>query len=115
MQKSTITIDVTLDPQRMPEQIHWAASDSTADMQQRAKALCLAFWDGADRTALRIDLWTKDMMVDEMGDFYYQMLLSMGDTFRKATRNEALSEELKTFAHEFQRKFRDSLSEQQAI
>jgi len=43
------------------------------------------------------------------------MLLSMGDTFRKATRNEALSEELKTFAREFQRKFRDSLSEQQAI
>ena len=70
MQKSTITIDVLLDPNKIPEQINWEASDSTAGMAQKAKAMCLAFWDGADKSALRIELWTKDMMVDEMGDFY---------------------------------------------
>ena len=48
---------------------------ATADMAQKAKAMCIAFWDGADKTALRIDLWTKDMMVDEMADFYYQMFI----------------------------------------
>ena len=60
MQKSTITIDIILDPNKIPEQINWQASDSTAAMKQKAKAMCLAFWDGADKTALRIDLWTKD-------------------------------------------------------
>ena len=29
----------------------------------------LSFWDSTDKSALRIDLWTKDMMVDEMADF----------------------------------------------
>jgi len=98
-----------LGPNKIPEQINWEASDSTADMKQRAKAMCLAFWDAADKSALRIDLWTKDMMVDEMGDFYYQMFMSMADTFKRATRQEALSEEMKIFAKGFIEKFRETL------
>ncbi|MBS1733001.1 MAG: gliding motility protein GldC [Bacteroidetes bacterium] len=114
MQTSTISIDVLLDNNRIPEQINWQASDSTADMKQKAKAMCLAFWDAADRSALRIDLWTKDMMVDEMGDFFYQMLVSLADTFQRATQQQELSEEMKTFAKEFIEKFRaNELSKQQ--
>jgi gliding motility-associated protein GldC len=108
MNKSTITIDVLLDPNKIPEQINWEASDSNAAMKQKAKAMCLAFWDGADKTAMRIDLWTKDMMVDEMGDFFYQMLMTMADTFKRATQQEALSEEMKTFAKGFVKKFRET-------
>ena len=112
MQKSTITIDVLLDPNKFPEQINWEASDSTADMKQKAKAMCLAFWDAGDKSALRIDLWTKDMMVDEMGDFFYQMLTTMADTFKRATNQEALAEEMKTFAKGFIGKFREELAKQ---
>ena len=108
MDKSTITIDVILDPNKIPEQINWQASDSNAEMKQKAKAMCIAFWDGADKSALRIDLWTKDMMVDEMGDFYYQMLMTMADTFKRATQQEELSEEMKTFAKGFIKKFQDT-------
>ncbi len=114
MQKSTITIDVTLDANKIPEHIGWSATDSTAEMQQRAKAMCLAFWDAADKSALRIDLWTKDMMVDEMGDFFYQMMMTMADTFKRATNNEALAEEMKTFASSFFKKFRDEMIKDQS-
>ena len=93
MNQSSIKIDVLLDPDKIPEQIHWQASDSTADMMQKAKAMSIAFWDGADKTALRIDLWTKDMMVDEMADFYYQMLMGMADSFKRATRQEEMRKE----------------------
>ena len=113
MQKSTITIDVLLDPNKIPQQILWEASDSSAEMKQKAKAMCLAFWDAGDKTALRIDLWTKDMMVDEMGDFYYQMLTSMADSFKRSTQQEELSEELKAFAKNFIEKFRVELAKQQ--
>ena len=109
MHKSTIKVDVLLDPNKIPEQINWQATDSSADMMQKAKALSIAFWDGADRTALRIDLWTKDMMVDEMGDFFYQMMMTMADTFQRATKNNTLSEEMKTFAKDFYKKFRDDM------
>lgn len=92
----------------MPEQISWQATDSSADMAQKAKAMCIAFWDANDKTAMRIDLWTKEMMVDEMADFYYQMLISMADTFKRATQNQELCDDMKTFAKNFFEKFRQS-------
>lgn len=106
MHKSNISIDVYLDDQKVPEQIKWKASDSSADMDQMAKAMMLAFWDGADKSALRIDLWTKDMMVDEMADFYYQLLMTMADTFNRATNQPDLSAEMKEFAKDFMQKFK---------
>src|SRR5215510_736423 len=105
MNQSTIKIDVLLDPNKVPEQINWSATDSTANMVQKAKAMSVAFWDGADKTALRIDLWTKDMMVDEMADFYYQMLMSMADTFKRATRQQGMTDDMKNFAKAFKKKF----------
>ncbi len=114
MHKSTISIDVMLDNNKIPEQILWEASDSSAEMKQKAKAFCLAFWDGQDKTALRIDLWTKDMMVDEMGDFFYQMIMTMADTLNRATKQEALCSEMKTFAKEFFNKFRAEQLKQNA-
>lgn len=105
--KSNISIDVLLDTDRVPEQITWSATDSTADMQQKAKAMLLAFWDGADKSALRIDLWTKEMMVDEMADFYYQVLMTMADTFLRATNHPELTNEMKEYAKLFLNRFKE--------
>lgn len=107
MQESTITIDVQLDPDKVPSQISWNASASTAEEAQKAKAMMLAFWDGAEKTALRIDLWTKEMMVDEMADFFYQTFLTMADTYQRATRNEEQVTDIKNFARDFYKKFQE--------
>ncbi len=56
MSKSTIKIDVTLDESRTPQAIEWSASDVSHDDAQHARAMLLSFWDGKDKTALRIDL-----------------------------------------------------------
>lgn len=107
MSKSTIQIDVTLDADRMPEQISWNASGTTAEENRIAKAVLLSLWDGTDRAALRIDLWTKAMMVDEMADFFYQTFMTMADTYGSATRQDELSEDIRNFAKAFYKKFRD--------
>jgi gliding motility-associated protein GldC len=98
---------VILDEDKMPEQINWKASDTSADAARKAKAMMLAFWDGADKTALRIDLWTKDMMVDEMADFFYQTFMTMAETYHRATQNAALVKDIKDFAKDFYSKFRE--------
>jgi gliding motility-associated protein GldC len=115
MHKSSIKIDILLDPDKVPENITWQASDSSAEMVQKAKAMCIAFWDGADKTAMRIDLWTKDMMVDEMGEFFYQMIFTMSDTFLRATKNETQANEMKQFANDFIKKFRASQIKENSI
>ena len=91
----------------VPDLISWKATDTTADAPQKAKAMMLAFWDGADRTALRIDLWSKDMMVDEMADFFYQSFMAMAETYRRATKNAGLANDIKNFAKDFYGKFRE--------
>lgn len=91
----------------MPESISWSASESTMEEVRDAKAMILSFWDGNDKTALRIDLWTKQMMVDEMADFYFQTMMSLADTFDRATRQTELVNDLKRFAKEFYTKFQE--------
>ena len=113
MNTSTITVDVMLDQEKIPQAIDWSASQSNSDGRQRAKAMALAFWDGAEKAAFRIDLWTKDMMVDEMAEFYYQNLMGLADSFARATHQEELVGDLRRFAGEFSRKFR-RLQEEQA-
>jgi gliding motility-associated protein GldC len=108
MQNSTITIDVTLDEDKVPQQISWRATDSTADMAQKAKAMMISFWDPADKSALRIDLWTKEMMVDEMADFFYQTFMTMADTYHRATQHAEITNDIKEFAKSFYTKFRET-------
>lgn len=107
MRKSSINIEVQLDDERVPEQINWNATDTTAEAAHKAKAMMLAFWDGADKTAMRIDLWTKEMMVDEMADFFYQTFMTMAETWHRATQDPVLVGEMKEFAKGFYSKFRE--------
>ncbi|MRG46848.1 gliding motility protein GldC [Chitinophaga sp. SYP-B3965] len=110
--ESTIQIKVALDENKVPEKIEWTASDSTADRMNKAKAMMVAFWDGADKTALRIDLWTKEMMVDEMADFFYQTMMTMADTYQRATPWADQANDLRAFATDFYKKFEEKLKNQ---
>ena len=94
-----------VDEKKVPETIAWHASETSIEKVQKAKAMMLAFWDGAEKTALRIDLWTKDMMVDEMADFFYQTIMTMADTYGRATHYHDQVDEMKKFAKEFHHKF----------
>lgn len=107
MPESSIEIKVQTDESRIPTAISWKASDSTTENPQKSKAMMLSFWDGAEKTALRIDLWTKDMMIDEMADFFYQTMMTMADTYGRATNHKELVEEMKKSAHDFYHKSRE--------
>ena len=106
MTESSIEIKVTLDENKMPSAIGWSAPDNTTENTRKAKAFLLSLWDGSEKTALRIDLWTKDMMIDEMEDFFYQTLMTMADTYQKATRHDDLALEMKNFAKTIHQKSR---------
>ena len=99
MKQSEIKFTITLDDNKMPEKIDWSASDAKAE--STSKAVMIALWDTGEKNTLRIDLWTKDMMVDEMKQFYHQNLLSMADTFERATGEVETAKAMRNFAQEF--------------
>lgn len=112
MHQSTINVQVTLDEDKMPETIEWNAPDGGIDGLQKAKGMLLSLWDGEEKSALRIDLWTKKMMVDEMNDFFYQTFFGMADTFARATNNTEIAESIKDFAKKFHKQASEALSKE---
>jgi gliding motility-associated protein GldC len=87
MRKSSIQIDVTLDAQNLPETITWQTSDNPGEVNE-TKTFALSFWDEKEFGIRRIDLWTKDMFVLEMKQFFLQTMGAMNDTLRSATNDE---------------------------
>ena len=102
--KSEIKIFVELDNQKMPVNIEWEATDAGFDGKKPAKTLMLSLWDEKENVTLGIDLWTKEMTVEEMNLHYHQMLFKMADTFERATLNTEAAKLLKDFSSKFAKK-----------
>ncbi len=101
--QSEIKINVELDENRVPEKLHWTARDGGV-ANQEAKAVMLSVWDQKTQESMRIDLWTKDMPVDEMKVFFHQTLVSMSHTFERATGDKKMSETMRDFCDYFAEK-----------
>lgn len=101
--KSTIELTVELDENRVPEKLHWSAEDGGINNEE-AKAMMLSVWDQNQQETLRIDLWTKDMPVDEMQIFFHQTLVSMANAYKRATQDEKMYETMKDFCDYFAEK-----------
>ncbi|MCO4820916.1 MAG: gliding motility protein GldC [Flavobacteriaceae bacterium] len=100
---SKIELNVELDENRVPETLLWSAQDGGINNEE-AKAMMLSVWDHQAKETLRIDLWTKDMPVDEMKQFFHQTLVAMSDTFNRATQDEKMTATMKDFCDYFAEK-----------
>lgn len=99
MKTSNIAIQVQLDANHVPERIAWEAEDNGA--RSASKAMLLSLWDEQERNTLRIDLWTKEMTVEEMKAFFHQNILTMADTFERATGEGKMAAQMRDFAAYF--------------
>ena len=92
MSKSKIIFDVELDKDHVPEKISWSATDNPqGDTPSETKAVSIALWDQAQKQSLRIDLWSKDMPVDEMKKFYIECLAGLGDSIKRSTGDDEMA------------------------
>jgi gliding motility-associated protein GldC len=100
---SEIKFQIDLDENKVPETLTWSALDAGVENEE-AKAIMLSIWDSKAKESLRIDLWTKDMPVDEMKIFFHQTLVSMADTFKRATNDEKMADTMMDFCNYFAEK-----------
>lgn len=99
MKTSAINITVHLDENRVPERIDWEAEDG--GIKSSSKAVLLSVWDEKEANTLRIDLWTKEMSVEEMKAFFHQNLLTLSDTFERATGESKMAAQMRDFGAYF--------------
>lgn len=100
---SKIEFTVELDENKIPESISWKAEDGGID-NESSKAIMLSVWDHKKKDTLRMDLWTKDMPVDEMKQFFHQTLVSMAASFERATDDQKMAATMRDFCDYFSEK-----------
>ena len=100
LKKAKINIEIELNENNIAENISWLASDSGQDYID-SKSMILSMWDGEKKEALSIDIWTKDMTVQEMKFFTFQILLKMNEVIKKSTGDEKLVSEMQKFIKKF--------------
>lgn len=93
MKKSTITFTINLDDKNIPETISWDATDKPEAGPSETKAISVALWDHTQKNTLRIDLWAKDMPVDEMKRFYIDCLGGLAQSMLNSTGDELMANE----------------------
>lgn len=99
-----IDISIELDDKQVPEKIIWNAGDAGLDKPADCRAMLLSLWDNDQKQTLKLDLWTKDMTVDEMKLFFYETLVTMADTLESSTKDERISGDMRDFCDYFAEK-----------
>jgi gliding motility-associated protein GldC len=100
---SQIKINIQLDENRVPEKLTWAAVEGGVELEE-AKAFILSVWNSTEKSAKCIELWTKDMAVDDMKIFFHQTLISMTETFQRATGDDKMAATMQDFCDYFAEK-----------
>lgn len=99
MSENTITIKVSTDENHVPTDIVWSAEGEDVENRQ-AKAMWLAIWDEKDGASMNMDLWTKDMSVDEMKRFVCDSMMTLANTLETATSDKGHAEAMRGFTSE---------------
>jgi gliding motility-associated protein GldC len=94
MKKSDVNFSVELDQNNIPEKIFWEATDKPDPGLSETKSLSVAIWDHTQKNTLRIDLWTKDMPVQDMKRFHVECLGGIAQSILTSTQDEFMSNEV---------------------
>lgn len=94
MKTSEINFKVALDANNLPDKIWWEATDKPEPGLSETKAISISIWDHLQKNTMRIDLWTKDMPVNEMKRFYIECMGGIAQSVLSATGDERISSEI---------------------
>ena len=85
----------------MPEKIFWEATEKPDEAPTETKAISVSLWDDKSMNAMRMDLWTKEMTIEEMKRFFVNSLGGLAQTILTSTGDEYLSNETNKLCNTF--------------
>lgn len=104
---SKVNFTVELDEKNVPQKIEWEATDADFDGKKECKAMMISIWDKKEELTLAIDLWTNEMLVNDMNTFFLQVFRKMSDTYLRSTSNNELSKLIREFSDQFAEKIEE--------
>lgn len=98
---SEIKFSIQLDDKKLPRKIEWEATDAGFEGKKQCSTMMISLWDKEEKVTMGIDLWTKDMTVEDMNVHFYQMISKMADTYLRSTNNNDAAKMIEDFGKEF--------------
>ncbi len=99
MKRSELHFSIELDDQNIPDKIFWLATDNNPEEKvYETKGIAVSIWDQDNKNTMKLDLWTKEMQVDEMKKFMIETLVGMGETLKTATGDDFMVSEIANLA-----------------
>ena len=96
-----IKVLVDLDGDDVPTRIEWQASEAQEEGSVPCQSVMLSLWDSDNKTTAAIDLWTKEITIDDMNLHFYQTFHKMAETYARATNDPDMANEIHEFADGF--------------
>ena len=109
MKKSSIQFTIQLDENNVPEKIEWEATDKPEPGVSETKSISISLWDHEQKNTMRIDLWSKDMPVNEMKKFYVDCIGGLSQSVLSSTQDEYMAKEMNDLCDRLGKYVKDSL------
>ncbi len=94
MKNSKINFSISLDDKNVPDSIIWSATDKPVDGDENTDAIAISVWDNTQHSTLRMDLWTKEMNVDDMKRFTIDSIGGLATTIENATGDKIMADQI---------------------
>lgn len=98
--KKSLKFEIELDENHLPVNIEMDSGGQSLK-EKNIKALMISAWAAKSKETLRIDLWTKDMPVNDMFIMYHQTMMAMAVSLQKSTGHEKLADALRDYCDFF--------------
>lgn len=98
---SEINFKIELDDKNLPKKINWKATDAGFEGEKQCSSMMISLWDTNEKITLGIDLWTKDMLINDMNIHFYQIFNKMAESYFKATGDNSVSKMISDFSVDF--------------
>ncbi len=96
-----IKLTIDLDGDKLPTRIAWQASEAENPAPTNCQSAMLSLWDSESKTTASIDLWTREMTIDDMNLHVYQVIHKLADTYWRATKDKDIADVIHEFGDGF--------------
>tara|TARA_B100000287_G_scaffold388473_1_gene397770 strand:+ start:257 stop:580 length:324 start_codon:yes stop_codon:yes gene_type:complete len=96
--KQSLKFNIEIDENHLPLAIEMDSKDVNED---NIKALMISAWESTKKETLRVDIWTKDMPINEMFIMFHQTMMGMAASLERSTGHDRLAGALRDYCEFF--------------
>jgi gliding motility-associated protein GldC len=100
LKKEKFSIDVLMDENLIPEDLQWNSSQGKGQ-SEKASAALIYLWNPQKNETFSLDLWTKKMSIEEMNKMMFQTIMTLANSYEKATSEDQLANAMRDFGEFF--------------